>query len=132
DPSMYELWSGTEYELMDSAMLERVGSILDDLRGAGLWIAAALVDAVGQRKGTQVDWSWRLASRFPEGARGVIPPYKANEALQVKAVNVDVQSGQLKALRGSAADIEQRHLQYKPFDAAKPKNREVHKYRKIY
>lgn len=132
EPAMYEIWSGAEYELMDSAMLKRVGSILDDIRGAGLWIAAALVDAVGQRKGTQVDWSWRLASRFPKGAEGVIPPYKANESLQVKAVNVDVQSGQLKALRGSAADIEQRHLQYRPFDSAKPKNREVHKYRKIY
>lgn len=132
DPVMYEIWSGHEHELMDSAMLARVGSVLDELRSAGLWIAAALVDAVGQRKGTQVDWSWRLAERFPEGAKGVIPPYKANESLQVKAVNVDVQSGQLKALRGSAADIEQRHLQYKPFDPAAPKNREVHKYRKIY
>jgi hypothetical protein len=132
DPAMFEVWSGHEYQLMDSAMLERVSSVLDGLRNAGLWIAAALVDAMGQRKGTHVDWSWKLASRFPEGAQGVIAPYKANEALQVKAVNIDVQRGQLKALRGSMADIEARHLQYKPFDPAKPKNREVHKYRKVY
>lgn len=132
EPGVWEILSGAENGLMDSQMLDKVTAILDELKEQGLYVAAALVDASGDRKGTGAEWSWRLRARFGADWAGILAPDKQGKRIQVKAINVDVQRGLLKALRGSRADIEVRHLRYKPFDPAMPKEPEIDKYRRVY
>lgn len=131
DPSCYELMSGKLIGLGDSQMLAEIERVLDDVRGLGIWLAAAVADVSGTRKGTGLDWSWKLQSRFPPGARGLMAPHKEGKRTQIRTVNVDLANGRLRLLAGGATDIEARYLRWRPFDPEAPREPEIDKYRLV-
>lgn len=128
--SALELHSEVEHRLPDSEMYRRTIDVIDRAKSTGLPVSRVVGDLCGPRVGTQVDWDYKIARRFPRLADGkplhLVAPAKGPKPARRRIWDADLMAGRVRVVAGSALDIEGSNLRYR-----KDRPDKVHKEREI-